>query len=228
MKYLSEIDHVLIADKNHVFEKLSTPPASPIVGQVYFNTVLNKLGIRNATTWVYLDIQGTGIGSVIGDFKSGYQTADHSGWIKLDGRLKTTLTATQQTQATNLGIGANLPNIADRTVVGVSGSKALNTSAGSATITIVQNQLPNVVPIFTGTAHTHTTTISNWNSNLSAAGTERYYGVNGANTIGSNATTSSSVVAGGTISSINGNVAQQAINVQNPYLALNGFIYLGL
>ena len=33
----------------------------------------------------------------LGDVKTGIQTGDHNGWVKLDGRLKSTLTASQQT-----------------------------------------------------------------------------------------------------------------------------------
>lgn len=41
-------------------------------------------------------------------------SSDFNGYVKLDGRAKTSLTATQQAQATALGIGANLPT-ADNT-----------------------------------------------------------------------------------------------------------------
>nr|WP_315247427.1 hypothetical protein [uncultured Flavobacterium sp.] len=41
-------------------------------------------------------------------------SSDFNGYVKLDGRAKTSLTATQQAQATALGIGANLP-MADNT-----------------------------------------------------------------------------------------------------------------
>lgn len=41
-------------------------------------------------------------------------SSDFNGYVKLDGRAKSSLTATQQAQATALGIGANLPN-ADNT-----------------------------------------------------------------------------------------------------------------
>ena len=46
----------------------------------------------------------------VGDVKSGFQVSDHTGWIKLDGRAVTTLTATQQTAAAQLGFTTNLPN----------------------------------------------------------------------------------------------------------------------
>jgi len=89
-------------------------------------------------------------GTSFGDVKTGFQTADHSGWVKLDGRLKSTLTATQQTKATALGIGTNLPD-ATNAVLMQNGS-ALGSLAGSNTKTIAQANLPNVS--FNGTAAT--------------------------------------------------------------------------
>jgi hypothetical protein len=82
--------------------------------------------------------QPLGGGAIIGDAKSGFQTGDHSGWIKLDGRLKTSLTLTQQTNATNLGIGLNLSDATQRDFR----QGALFTQIGSSTIT--QANLPNV------------------------------------------------------------------------------------
>lgn len=92
-----------------------------------------------------------------GDIKYGIQSADHNGWIKLDGRLKSTLTATQQAQATALGIGANLPDASNSFLV--QNGNALGTVSGSNTKTIAQANLPNVN--LTGTtnsagAHSHT------------------------------------------------------------------------
>jgi hypothetical protein len=60
--------------------------------------------------------KGGGVGS-IGDCKSGLQAADHDGWVLLDGRTKSSLTAAQQTAATSLGIGTNLPNASGRAFV---------------------------------------------------------------------------------------------------------------
>jgi len=47
---------------------------------------------------------------IIGDTKEGFQISDHNGWIKLDGRAISSLTSTQQTQASTLGFTSNLPN----------------------------------------------------------------------------------------------------------------------
>jgi hypothetical protein len=74
----------------------------------------------------------------IGDAKPGFQTADHNGWIKLDGRLKTTLTTTQQANATALGIGANLPDATGRVFV----QGTIGALIGSSSIT--QANLPNI------------------------------------------------------------------------------------
>jgi hypothetical protein len=83
----------------------------------------------------------------LGDVKTGIQTGDHNVWIKLDGRIKSTLTASQQTQANLLGIGTNLPDATNAVLMQSSGT--LGTITGSMSTTIAQNQLPNIVPIIT-------------------------------------------------------------------------------
>ena len=83
----------------------------------------------------------------LGDVKTGIQTGDHNGWVKLDGRLKSTLTASQQTQANVLGIGDNLPDATNAVLMQSSGT--LGTVTGSMSATIAQNQLPNITPTIT-------------------------------------------------------------------------------
>ena len=83
----------------------------------------------------------------LGDIKTGIQTGDHNGWIKLDGRLKSTLTASQQTQANLLGIGTNLPDATNAVLM--QSNATLGTVTGSMSATIAQNQLPNIAPIIT-------------------------------------------------------------------------------
>lgn len=83
----------------------------------------------------------------VGDIKTGLQSGDHNGWIKLDGRLKSTLTASQQTQANLLGIGTNLPDATNAVLMQSSGT--LGTVTGSMSMTLAQNQLPNIAPAIT-------------------------------------------------------------------------------
>lgn len=85
-----------------------------------------------------------------GDVKSGFQASDHNGWILLNGRLKSTLTSSQQTQATSLGIGTNLPD-ASSAYLSQNGS-SIGSVSGSNTVVLTQANLPNVS--FTGSTGT--------------------------------------------------------------------------
>ena len=186
-------------------------------GQLIYLTTTNLYYFYDGSSWNPLMTQIF----TIGDVKYGYQSTDHCGWILLNGRLKNTLTASQQAKATSLGIGANLPNVADRNIVGVSGTKPLNSTNGSASVTINQNQLPNV-----------TLTTSTDGDHVHQAGTPTRVLLNvlGPTILATSSNTTDTSSAGAhnhTTSSINGNVSQQSLNIQNPYLALNGFIYLG-
>lgn len=196
------------------------PAAGNRAGQLVFLTTTNLYYCYNGSSWQALRAQVLSIG----DVKHGFQSADHDGWILLNGRLKSTLTATQQTAATTLGIGSNLPNMADKNIVGVSGTKTLNSSGGNASVTLAQNQLPNVtLTTTTDGAHTHNAGNSTVYL-LSLVGIIGYPILNAASNV---TATSSNGSHSHTTSSINGNVAQQPIATQNPYIAMNVFIYLG-
>jgi hypothetical protein len=196
------------------------PASGNRAGQLIFLIPDNWYYYYDGSAWQPLRAQAT----ALGDVKFGFQGSDHNGWVLLNGRLKSALTASQQAVATALGIGASIPNMADKSIVGTSGTKALSSTAGNASVTIAQNQLPNVtLTTSTDGAHTHNAGNST-NYLLSLIGFLGFPILNGA----TNATpTSSSGAHSHTTSSINGNVSQQAINIQNPYIAMNTFIYLG-
>lgn len=80
-------------------------------------------------------------GAEFGDTKFGYQTADHAGWIILDGRAASTLTAEQQAVATSLGFGANIPDTRGKFPLAASATAISGTSGGSNTI--ARSGLPN-------------------------------------------------------------------------------------
>ena len=118
---------------------------------------------RTGVTWK--KISGNAPMTVInfGDIKTGIQSTDHNGWIKLDGRLKSSLTATQQSQATALGVGANLPDATDAVLVQSSGS--LGSVTGSMSRTLAQNQLPNITPAIT---------VNNTTATMQSAGSHQH------------------------------------------------------
>jgi hypothetical protein len=171
---------------------------------------------RTVLTWK--KISGNAPMTVInyGDVKTGFQTADHNGWVKLNGRAKSTLSATQQAQATSLGIGANLPN-ADNAFLVQNGS-AVGTVAGSNSVTLAQNQLPNVT--YTGQIAevAHGAAII-----ASASGVfSRISGASYGNASGGGSTETFNLSI-----PLNGGVTQQQINITPKSLSVNTFIYLG-
>ena len=126
---------------------------SPATGLLVYNTG-NNVALQsgyyywNGTNWATI---ATALGSSqnnAGDIKSGIQTTDHNGWVKLDGRAKSSLSASQQARATALGIGANLPD-ASNTYLSQNGG-AMGAVSGSNTVVLSQANLPNVN--FTGTS----------------------------------------------------------------------------
>jgi hypothetical protein len=152
----------------------------------------------------------------LGDVKTGIQSGDHNGWIKLDGRLKSSLTASQQLQATALGIGTNLPN-ADNAFL-VQNGTTIGSVSGNNSITLAQNQLPNVT--FTGQIAevAHGAVIIS-----SATGVfSRVSGASWGNAGGGGNTETFNLSI-----PLNGGVTQQAINITPKSLSVNTFIYLG-
>lgn len=77
-----------------------------------------------------------------GDIKNSILTADHQGWIKLDGRAVTAFTTTQRAQLNTLGFTTNIPN-ATNTVL-MQSAQPVGTVTGSMQKSITQANLPNV------------------------------------------------------------------------------------
>lgn len=125
---------------------------APSSGLYVYDTNTKSLWYYNGTLWINTVSEAS-----FGDIKSGIQTADHSGWILLDGRALSTLNANQQAAAATLGLSATLPNASNAYLVQNGGT--IGAVSGSNTSTLTQANLPTVN--FTGTAaaagaHAHT------------------------------------------------------------------------
>lgn len=172
---------------------------------------------------------GTGI--TPGDIKSSMQTADHGGWVKLDGRSISSLTAEQQIAAGALGFSGSLPN-ADSSFL-VQNGTALGSVSGSNDRTIARNQLPNFTlggntSVNGSHSHSYTDpTNGNWSvwpvQGVDHPPATQYPTTNGSST--APAGDHSHTI---TTDSINGNVTQQQLNITPRSLSVNMFIYLGL
>jgi hypothetical protein len=125
----------------------TTTISSPATGLLVYNTG-NNVALQagyyywNGSYWEMFS------GNNFGDVKTGFQVSDHNGWVKLNGRLKSSLSASQQTVATSIGIGANLPDAAN-SYLSQNGA-AMGAVSGSNTTVLSQANLPNVN--FTGTS----------------------------------------------------------------------------
>ena len=196
--------------------------ASPATGlMVYQNDANTGNYIYNGSSWVLLS------NANYGDIKTGIQSTDHNGWIKLDGRLLSGLSTSQQAQATALGVGANLPDATNAYLVQNGG--ALGTVGGSNSKTIARSDLPNFSQTF--------------NTSITGAHSHPVFAVSGgtgSSTIrvaqGSSGTSSTVAINTGfdgshghtiTIPSLNGGVDQTSFDITPKSLSVNTFIYLG-
>jgi len=193
---------------------------------------------------------------VIGDVKDGFQVSDHDGWIKLDGRLRSSLKTTQRVKAIDLGIGVNIPDASNS--FSVQNGQALGSLVGSNTRTIQQGDLPNVsLPgvVSTSGDHTHTgSTSANGNHNHTPASAPVFsvYGAggvagwaaggsfgnfhpggSGTTSVNGNHAHTLNIGNGGahthtTTTELNGGVSQAMFNITPLGLSVNKFVYLGL
>ena len=196
--------------------------ANPVAGLVVYQTNANPGNyVYNGSSWDVLS------NANYGDVKTGIQTADHNGWVMLDGRAKSSLSATQQDQATTLGIGTTLPNAADAFLV--QNGTALGSVSGSNSKTLTQANLPNVS--FQGSTnttglHDHTGSVngvytsSGTNSGGTFPGGAGYYFKVGNLNINQSGNHSHTV-------SVSSGGSGAALNITPRSLSVNTFIYLG-
>jgi hypothetical protein len=172
----------------------------------------------------------------LGDLKASPDITDHEGWIILNGRALSTLTASQQSACATIGIVSNLPDIEGRTLVGSSGTKALRSVGGNDAVGIAQANLPAVN--LSGASHGHG--ITETPHSHATSGGSGYWAMTGG---GYRTPTGSNWAAGPTSAtepatsnvtmSSSGNLtfplggSGTALDVVNPYVKFFGFIYLG-
>ena len=207
------------------------PSSGNRAGQLVMNVTDGSFYYYNGTTWVSLSHQA----AHIGDQKNGFQTADHNGWVILDGRDVKDLTPNQQANAIALGFtSGNLPD-ANGAVFKMDATVDVGTSAGSNSVVLSQANLPNVVLAGTTSedgAHSHPirTRQDDWDvsggGHLSSPSAGPSFGRDNGS-LGDNHTTrtagnhthSVSVPLGG---------SSTPIDINPTFISVNSFIYLGM
>ncbi|MEC5164610.1 hypothetical protein RCH18_000329 [Flavobacterium sp. PL11] len=133
--------------KGMLFPRMTTTQrtaiGTPVDGLQVYDTELKSLYFYDGTSWINYSTQYK-----YGDIKSGMQTADHDGWVALNGRAKTTLTASQQARANALFSGSALPDANNAYLSQTGGT--LGAVTGSNTTTLAVANLPAAT--FSGTA----------------------------------------------------------------------------
>ena len=163
----------------------------------------------------------------IGDIKYSYSVSDHDGWFLLNGRNISTLTTSQQAVSQQLGFTANLPDARGNLLKMSSTGIALGAVGGNNTVNIAQANLPNIT--FTGTTNT---TGSHTHSYVDRGNTSFNVGSSGnnytpiADDTSSTYTTGSSGNHSHTVTVSSGG-SGTSLNVENKYINVNIFIYLG-
>jgi len=247
---VATILHLESSSKGLLIPKLSESQrnniSSPPDGLLLYQTS-NPVGFYSYTSengWSRMSMSSE-INS-IGDVKTGMQSADHSGWVKLDGRAKSTLTTSQQTEATTLGIGDNLPDANNAYLVQNGGTLGVVTGANSKTIS--RTNLPNVNITTTQSGdHQHVLPFASNTPNTSFDYHSFVYGTSDETAASSGQRVEmfmdhDNSKAEGTekhylnkaegdhthTSNLNGNVTQTSLDITPKSLSINTFIYLGI
>jgi hypothetical protein len=205
---------------------------TPAVSLLIYNTANSGSGVNdvqpgyyywNGTTWEAFYTSQNG-GYTYGEIRSVLKLNDFDGWIKLDGRSVSSLTASQQAAALALGFTSTIPDATDA-FLAQNGSSTLGVIVGSNSVVLTQANLPNVN--FVGTTstdgnHTHDYTRRETNTTV-LGGSADLAADNPANTFNTSASGlhshTATVSTGGVSAPIN--VAPKSLNVTM-------FIYLGL
>ncbi|GHY45362.1 hypothetical protein VCSRO70_1494 [Vibrio cholerae] len=101
----------------------------------------------------YANVDKNCVALAIGDTKFSYQSADHDGWYRLNGRAISTLPAFARTAATWLGLSGNLPNTQGR-YARAAGGNLLGSGSGlglGGDFKLPRSALPNVTLSYSGT-----------------------------------------------------------------------------
>lgn len=207
------------------------PLSAHSVAMLVYNTATNGVSPNNVSPGLYYNDGAAwqrleGFGPGIGEIKNSVETSDHNGWYLLNGRLVSILPAVAISNATSLGLGANLPNASNRIMKGKSGAETFAQSGGNTSFTILQTNLPAIT--YSG----NTSSAGDHSHGYTDRGSTIYHGSSGSAVTGLNGVNNLSRTTGAagdhshsvTVSSGGSNTA---VNLIPNHLVVQTFIYLG-
>ncbi|PTT37223.1 hypothetical protein DBR28_10070 [Chryseobacterium sp. HMWF028] len=208
---------------------MSTLSASPLSAHEKGMTVYNTAVINDVVEGIYSNdgIKWKRLYTSqpnIGDVYYSFAAADHQGWYMLDGRNLTLLSTGVQANAAKIGLINSLPNATDR-YLKQKGSSALLSVSGTQTVTLVQQNLPNIN--YSGTtsssgAHSHQYT--------DRGDMPWHHGDGGVQLANRNQLNNQNTSSGGShfhTVQVSSGGSNASIDMEPKNLAANAFIYLG-
>lgn len=220
-KFLTPIDLNKLELQNAVIQNLATDPSSPVQGQVYYNTAVDKIKVYDGTTWVTVGNTNEEIHDVIGSLITAgsginvnYDDPNDQLIISNTGVLSLAGTANEVLVSASAGnITVSLPDTINADTTGnaatatalqnartialagdVSGSASFN---GTSDITITATVLSDSVALGTDTTGDYVASVSGTANEIEVTGT----GEGAAVTIGlpNNVTIANDLVVGGSL-----------------------------
>ena len=220
-KFLTPIDLNKLELQNAVIQNLATDPSSPVQGQVYYNTAVDKIKVYDGTTWVTVGNTNEEIHDVIGSLITAgsginvnYDDPNDQLIISNTGVLSLAGTANEVLVSASAGnITVSLPDTINADTTGnaatatalqnartialtgdVSGSASFN---GTSDITITATVLSDSVALGTDTTGDYVASVSGTANEIEVTGT----GEGAAVTIGlpNNVTITNDLVVGGSL-----------------------------
>ena len=210
-KFLTPIDLNKLELQNAAIQNLGADPSSPVAGQIYYNTVANKLKLYNGTAWVEvgnsqeeiedavanLIVAGTGISETYND-ESGTLTIANTGVTSIAG------TANEVTVSASAGaVTVSLPDTINANLNGNAASATYAVTAGTANAVAA-----NSVALGTDTTGNYVATIS--------AGTGISVSGSGSETASVTITNGGVVSATGTTNQVNVSASVGAVTFSLP------------
>lgn len=202
----------------------------------YFSALYIGKSIQQNTQEINVYTGSTDNIGLLGDIKQGFQSSDHQGWIKLDGRPVTILTASQQKTLKALGYYDYLPN-ATNALLSHYGNEKLGSLQGSNNLYLQRNQLPPIqldLNVNSTGNHSHSITMPVADS----GGKPMYensvgapWNLANAGRTGTSTSSNGSHTHTGTLNYLHSDAGigtpQSAIDIQPKVVNVNTFIFLG-